>query len=290
LHIRHARAYQISLRELFGTINPNPEPIWRSVVLSQEDSVTEQASAIRARLKVTLEDQTKWPDDDRALRHWRSAVEHAGIFVFKDTFKQKAISGFSLSDDSFPIIYLNNSTTKTRQIFSLFHELAHVLLRMNGLSKFETDYLEELPRREREIEKFCNSLAAEILIPMGDFEYQAKEISGNVEKVPDAVFKTLAERYGVSREAVLRRFLDWGKVDSSFYRNKAREWSSQQQQSGGGDYYATRSAYLSGSMAKEVFSRYYRRQITKEEASEYLGVNPQNFEKLEDRMLRGIEA
>jgi Zn-dependent peptidase ImmA (M78 family) len=231
-----------------------------------------------------------WPNDEQALRIWRSAVEHAGIFVFKNAFKQKTISGFSLSDDVFPLIYLNNSTTKTRQIFSLFHELAHILLRVNGLSKFETDYIEGLPRREQKIERFCNALAAEILIPMDDFESQAGRISGNVEKAPDVVFKNLAKRYGVSREAVLRRFLDREEVSAAYYRNKAQEWSSQQQQSAGGNYYATRSAYLSDNMAREVFSRYYRRQITKEQASEYLDVKPQNFEKLEDRILRSIEA
>jgi Zn-dependent peptidase ImmA (M78 family) len=34
-------------------------------------------------------------------------------FVFKDTFRLEGYSGFSLYDDPFPIIYVNNSSTKT---------------------------------------------------------------------------------------------------------------------------------------------------------------------------------
>ncbi len=70
--------------------------------------------------------------DTIALKQWRQAVEDCGVFVFKAAFKQKDISGFCLMDESLPVIYLNNSTTKTRQIFSLLHELAHLLLSING--------------------------------------------------------------------------------------------------------------------------------------------------------------
>jgi len=83
------------------------------------------------------------------LKYWRQAVEEAGVFVFKNSFKQKDISGFCLRDEDLPIIYLNNSTSKTRQIFSLLHELAHLLLNMNGLSKFDSDYIDRLPSKEK---------------------------------------------------------------------------------------------------------------------------------------------
>lgn len=77
-------------------------------------------------------------------------------------------------DESLPVIYLNNSTTKTRQIFSLLHELAHLLLSINGLSKFDTDYIARLPESEKQLEIFCNAIAAEILIPGRDFTIQAE--------------------------------------------------------------------------------------------------------------------
>lgn len=290
LHIRRARAYQLSLRELFGNASPNPDPVFRSVALSKNASVVEQAAIVRSHLGISLEQQNGWRDDEFALKQWRSSIERAGIFVFKNTFKQKTISGFSLSDDCFPLIYLNNSTTKTRQIFSLFHELAHLLLQMNGIGKIDRSYVKDLPGREQKTELFCNALAAEILIPVADFERQTSEVLKNIEGLPNRYFAELAERYGVSREAVLRRFLDQGRVEAGFYERKAKEWSAQQKPAGGGNYYRNVNAYLSESFAREVVRRYYRRQLTLEQASEYLGIKTKSFENLEQHLLQGVEA
>ncbi|GHT00219.1 DNA-binding protein [Synergistales bacterium] len=291
LHIRRARAYQFALRELLEGVSPNPIPMWHSVTLSEDLSVVQQAVQVRDCLGITLDEQTRCTDDEQALKQWRSSVERMGIFVFKNTFEQKSISGFCLSDDQFPVIYLNNSTTKTRQIFSLFHELTHLLLRMNGISKVEDTYIIGLPQREQKVERFCNALAAEILIPISDFRQQTHQISGNIENATETVFENLAARYSVSREAILRRFLDQKEVGTGFYERKAKEWASQQKQkTKGGNHYTTLNTYLSNKFSKEVFSRYHRQQITKYEASDYLGIKPKQFDYLERIKLRGIEA
>jgi Zn-dependent peptidase ImmA (M78 family) len=164
-----AHAYQIGLQELFDGHNPAERPIWKAITLSQSQEVALQAAAIRDYLGILLDQQTAWKSDERALKAWRKTIEGCGVFIFKAAFKQKDISGFCLMDEHLPVNYLNNSTTKTRQIFSLLHELAHLLLSMNGLSKFDTSYIERLPKREKEIERFCNAIAAEVLIPGTDF-------------------------------------------------------------------------------------------------------------------------
>ena len=55
----------------------------------------------------------------KLLKAWRKTLLDVGIFVFKDAFRVDDYSGFSLYDDVFPIIYVNNSSAKTRQIFTL---------------------------------------------------------------------------------------------------------------------------------------------------------------------------
>jgi Zn-dependent peptidase ImmA (M78 family)/transcriptional regulator with XRE-family HTH domain len=176
LHIRRAHAHQLALKELFGDSNPYPRCIWLTLSLSLSQSITAQARAIREALGITMEQQLAWHNDEVALKAWRQAIESAGIFVFKAAFKQKDISGFCLMDANFPVIYLNNSTTKTRQTFSLLHELAHLLLNMNGLSKFDSRYIEQLPQTEKQIERFCNAIAAEVLMPSLDFSQQMAAI------------------------------------------------------------------------------------------------------------------
>jgi Zn-dependent peptidase ImmA (M78 family) len=90
---------------------------------------------------------------------------------------------------------INNSTTKTRQVFSLVHELAHVLLQRNAISAFDESRIEALPLQERNIERFCNAMAAEVLVPLADFRAQVRTLPGDLEQAGDDGFATLAKRY-----------------------------------------------------------------------------------------------
>jgi Zn-dependent peptidase ImmA (M78 family)/transcriptional regulator with XRE-family HTH domain len=290
LHIRHAHAYQLALRDMFDGHNPAEHHIWKTVSLSPAKDIATQAAAIRESLGITLERQTGWKTDEQALKEWRKAIESCGVFVFKAAFKQKDISGFCLMDEYLPVVYLNNSTTKTRQVFSLLHELAHLLLNMNGLSKFDMSYIDQLPRQAKEIERFCNAIAAEVLIPDSDFSEQAKQFPANAEKASEAQFADLASRYGVSREVVLRRFLDQGRVGKAFYEGKAKFWAAQKKQGGGGNWYLNQGAYISDRFAKEVVSRHYRHQISLEQAADLLGIKPKSYAGFEERILQGAEA
>lgn len=290
LQVRQAQAFQLSLREVFGGRNPAADMIWKSLSLSLSESVSQQAERIRDALGITLEEQASWRNDDLALKQWRKAIEDAGIFVFKSAFKQREISGFCLMDDAFPIIYLNNSTTKTRQIFSLLHELAHLLLSMNGLSKLDSGYIDALPQAERNIERFCNAIAADVLIPHTAFDRLVAGLPADVESASEEAFAELAGYFGVSREAVLRRMLDQGRVSQAFYKRKATIWSAQRREATGGSYYANQGAYLSDRFAREVVGRHYRHQITLEQAADFLGIKPKSFAGFEAHVLHGAGA
>lgn len=290
LQIRKALAFQLALKEVIGGRKTDENSIWQSIILSRNGSVIDQANAIRTYLEITLEDQITWKSDELALKKWRQAIEDAGVFVFKAAFRQKDISSFCLVDRDFPVVYLNNSTTKTRQIFSLLHELAHLLLSINGLSKFDTSYIDRLPVAEKQVERFCNAIAAEVLIPSSDFQEQVAHFPANVEHASEQHYDDLATRYGVSREAILRRFLDQGRVGTAFYEQKAKQWAAQKKAGSGGDWYASQNIYLSDRFAKEVVSRYYRHQITLEQAAEFLGIKAKNFAGLEQRILQGAGA
>jgi Zn-dependent peptidase ImmA (M78 family) len=291
LLIRKARAYQFALEELYGARNPVEQPIWRTVQLSTARPVASQAARIREALAISLDQQREWHDDDAALKRWRRAIEARGVFVFKNTFKQREISGFCLANPEFPVIMVNNSTTKTRQVFSLVHELAHVLFQRNGISTFDETRIEALPLQDRAIERFCNAVAAEILVPLADFRTQLRDMPSSLEETGDDRFATLAKRYHVSRAVVLRRMLDDGRVSSDFYRTKTAEWDAQREAGGaGGNFHATQNAYLSERFAQEVFARYARRQISLDEAADYFDIAPKNVEKLQDLVLRGAAA
>lgn len=291
LLIRKARAFQFALDEVFGGRNPAEKPLWRTIQLSASRPVVAQAARVREELGISLEQQTQWKDDDDALKQWRRAIEARGIFVFKNTFKQREISGFYLNSPEFPTIMVNNSTTRKRQIFSLLHELAHVLFSRSGISTFDERRIEDLPPQDRNVERFCNAVAAEILVPLADFKAQTARLSIDPENAPDGIFENLAKRYHVSRAVLLRRFLDEKRVDVAFYNKKTREWDAQKSGEGsGGNYYATQKTYLSERFLSEVVNRRARRQLSRDEAADLIGIAPKNLAGLEDLVLRGAAA
>jgi Zn-dependent peptidase ImmA (M78 family) len=290
LHIRRAHAYQLALAELFNGRSPANKPIWEYLSLAPDKPISDQADNIRNFLGIDINHQNSWSSDDTALKQWRLAIEEVGVFVFKNSFKQEDISGFCLRDENLPIIYINNSTSKTRQIFSLLHELAHLLLNMNGLSKFDTLYIDKLPNKEKAIEQFCNAIAAEVLIPCADFARQTSAFPHDIELVTDEQLSNIASRYGVSREAVFRRFLDQGRVSQAFYEQKATFWAKQMKSGGRGNWYATQNVYLSNRFSREVVSRYYRHQISIEQASDLLDIKAGNFSGPEQKILLGALA
>lgn len=294
LLIRRAHAQQASLIELFNNRSPVSEPIWNRIRLDASKPIIPQARAVRSALAVFVPGSEKWgeTDGDVALKVWRKAIEANGVFVFKDTFKQKEISGFCLEHPQLPVVMINNSVSKTRQIFSLLHELSHILLNRRAISTFDETRLQQLSLAEQKIERFCNQIAAEILVPSDDFSTQTLEFRGSIENLRPENFELLAERYHVSREVILRIFLDAGRVGPEFYERRKAEWDGQRstRSKSGGNYYATKGQYLSERLMSEVFARYGRRQITVDEAANFIGVKAKQIDELENKFLRGLAA
>jgi Zn-dependent peptidase ImmA (M78 family) len=283
LKVRAARAMQMGLSELTEGQNPASQMILRDVTVNGH-SAANVASAVRRYLDVTLEAQRAWKDTEHALKVWRSRVEDAGVFVFKDSFKQRDISGFSLYDPKFPLVMINNSTSQTRQIFTLFHELGHLLVHESGVTKQDDRFIQRLTGDSKRVEVFCNQFAAEVLVPS---EALKKAISGSPN---DEAIAALANAFKVSREVILRRFMDMGLVSQRRYEEKAAKWAEDYEASRGakpgGNYYLTRATYLSDRYAKLAFSKYYQGTITLESLAGYLNVKVKSVAGLEHAILQ----
>ncbi len=284
--LRQAQAMQMDLEELNDGINRANYKIFREIKINLSINITNFSAEVRDYLGVSLDKQISWKDNDNALKKWRTIIEEKGIFVFKRSFKQEEISGFSLIDKEFPVIYLNNSTTKTRQIFTLFHELAHILLHTNGITKKDDSYINVLKGEEKEIEVFCNRFAAEFLVPSGDFE---KNLSQNAWD--DESIGKLAKRYFVSREVICRKLLERKLVSQEYYEKKKGEWAddykkNKENRSGGGNYYDTQTTYLGEKFLRLAFGRYYESKCTIEELADYLNVKVKSVSGLEEKLMQ----
>ena len=284
LALRKAKAFQLNIAELCGGANPAEQLITRDLAFRVGPSVVDMALTVRDYLGITLNQQVGWASGEDALKHWRGALQSVGVFVFKDAFHAPEYSGFCLTDPIFPIIYVNNTNAKNRQIFTLFHELAHLLFATSGIDSFRE--LRTNSNNSQRIEVICNAFAAEFLLPAAEFARIRRDLPATEQTA-----EQIAAQYHISRESVFRRFLDAGEITSVGYEAAVRRWAGGRQEGGsGGNYYNTKLAYLGRQYVGLALSAFQQNRITEGQLAQYLDVKPRNISGLEEKFLSGAAA
>jgi len=281
--LRKARAFQLNLQELLDGRNPSNRQIIHQLRIGADESVTDLARRVRDFLGVSFAVQTSWRTVDEALSAWREVLFEVGIFVFKDSFGEDDYSGFCLYDDEFPVIYVNNNGSKTRQIFTLFHELAHLLFHTSGVDSVRDAFIAGLPGESARIEVLCNHFSAEFLLPVDLFN---QEMQGRQADRQTA--EEMAARYNVSREVIYRRLLDRGAIDRAEYTAAVQHWNAQRGPRGsGGDWYRTQLAYLGRGYVSLALSQFHQNRITETQLGEFLNTKPRKLATLETYFVEG---
>ena len=284
--VRKARVLQMNMAELSDAVEPLSRSILHDLRFEPSNSVAEMAAQVRTYLGIDLAEQKGWMSFDTSLNRWRTALEDCGVFVFKNSFRNDGsdsaqYSGFCLYHAEFPIIYVNNNNSKARQIFTLFHELAHLLLHTSGIDLQQDNYINQMVGDNRDIEVLCNRFTAEFLVPSKDFQVLIEGIH-----IDERVVTNWANSYCVSCETILRKLRDWNRISQSDYETKTQQWSSNRrnQPDSGGNYYLTKWVYLGRRYIESVFRQYHQGRISVEQAAAYLDMKVNKVDKLEDRL------
>jgi Zn-dependent peptidase ImmA (M78 family) len=285
LLLRKAKALQVSLAELNGGRNPSPRLITRDLRFPLDVAPERMAEVVREYLGVTLEHQTEWPTAEVALERWRATFVRVGVFVFKDQFRNDRFAGFCLTDPEFPIIYVNNTATKTRQIFTLFHELAHLLFHTSGVD-FRREQDTPVWRNDAaRIEVLCNRFAGTLLVP--DVALIAR-LAGRA--VTLEVAQELAHYFNVSALVIYRKLLDRRLIDETIYRAAHARAEEERDSGGGGNFYNNQMTYLGRAYIEMALRAYHQHRIDETQLADYLLVKPRNIGPLEERFLKGAAA
>lgn len=140
--------------------------------------------------------------------------------------------GFALSDALAPLVFVNGADAKTAQLFTLAHELAHIGL---GRSSISNPVLTRVPSIT--IERWCNAVAAEFLLPRAMLERDF-----NPDLGMEAQVERIARAHRVSKLVVLRSLLDAGKLSRDDFTSlyvRAEE-AAPEKISSGGNYFNTK--------------------------------------------------
>ncbi len=223
-----------------------------------------------------------------ALNYWRKLLESKGILVFQTSgVPIHIMRGACVAKEVLPVIIINSNDTQNGRIFSLFHELVHIVLREDGISNFR--YSDR--KLYDQVEVHCNQTAAEVLVPTSSLLESVvvrSHASRNAEWTADELHK-LSNRFCVSREVILRRLLTLEKTTNNFYQNYRdnQDYGTKKKQAGG-DYYRNKIAKNGGLFLNLVLQGYYQEKLTASSFWDYTQIKASNLAKLEDRLYAKI--
>jgi Zn-dependent peptidase ImmA (M78 family) len=241
---------------------------------------------------ITFNEQLKWSSSSEALREWKRALETKDIFVIQHSLSKDAISAFCLADKKPYVIALNSAEHSNRRIFSLFHEIGHLLLHQSGICS-PTD-LSRNSYKYIQIEKFCNQFAASLLLPATVFQNDAGVKL--LEKTPFKQWQqeeigNIASRFRVSREVVVRRFLTLGYIEEDDYTAWRAEWKKTAEEYASRKKGPIKIPQYQKCLSKNgkgftsfVIEQYHSNRITFTTAADILNIKPKYIQQLEAKL------
>ncbi|HZR30651.1 MAG TPA: XRE family transcriptional regulator [Terriglobales bacterium] len=275
LEIRRAHDRREWAIELFEEIEEAPPVINESISIQQDSESA--AEIVRKLLRVTLPDQRRWTTDYEAFREWRARIEEAGILTFQATgVDSEEARGFSIGERPLPVAVANIKDAPRGRIFTLLHEVAHILLRESGVCDLHESE-EDAPSR---IEAFCNRVAGAALFP-GDALLNTSVVRAHpkAEMVwSDAELQQISRQFGGSREAALVRLLGLGLTTQAVYDQKSAEFKelyAQQKLKQKGGFVPPHELAITSAgptFTSLVIESFGRERITASDVSDYLQV------------------
>jgi Zn-dependent peptidase ImmA (M78 family) len=233
------------------------------------------ANDIRQRLSLAVDQRRSLPSWKEALSQMIEKAEELGVLVMassivgSNTHRKLLVDefrGFVLVDEYAPLVFLNSSDSKAAQMFTLAHELAHVWLGESGVLDSGPDQFSS-----KQVEKWCNQVAAELLVPAEDLMREFKEAESSLlDSLPK-----LAKYFKVSSLVILRRLLDLHVINEGLFWHVYRQELQKIKKvsgDGGGDFYRTLGVRTGKRFTRAILSSALEGQTLFHEASRLLGV------------------
>lgn len=199
------------------------------------------------------------------------AIQAAGILVMRSSvvgsstarkLRKEEFRGFSLIQAGFALIFVNGDDFKVGQLFSLAHELGHILLGSPGVSGERNNH--------REIERWCNSFASELIFP-SESAVQILEQAMSLEDASQSAYK----EFGVSSEVFAWTLVDCGRLSrgtaEEFLRNRDK-YDHSAKSSGRGNYFNNLASQYGYRFADAVTGALAEGIISTSEGSRQLGI------------------
>jgi len=218
-------------------------------------NLNENVNNIVKDIRNTLGLEEKWASNcntwEMALNVLTEKIEEQRIIVVFNgvvennnyrKIKVEDCRGFVLVDKLAPFMFINNSDSKSAQMFTLVHELAHIWLGQSAGFDYRKLQPAEVP-----IEILCDKVAAEFLVPSEIFI----KVWNDQKEI-----KSIAKYFKVSEIVIARRALDMEVLNKDEFFNFYDEYINRElikkEDSDGGNFYATTKKRLSMTFASYI--------------------------------------
>ncbi|MDO8674742.1 MAG: XRE family transcriptional regulator [Candidatus Omnitrophota bacterium] len=266
-----------------------PLPFIDSTKLS--DGISVVLKSIQQTIPFDLDVFYNKPSPENAFAYLRSTVEKTGVFVLlisnlgshHTSIEVEMFRGFALADNIAPFVIINDQDSKTAWSFTLLHELAHLWLGQTGISGLSSN---------KTIEKFCNDVASEFLLPTEKLRLININSAMESEEIKTSISE-FARSHNLSGSMVAYKLFRTGLISESLWhqlshsyrelwyhamlkqRTKARE-----SEGGGPSYYMVRRHRIGVHLITLVQRMMAAGSLTTSKAAKVLGIKPQNIQTL----------
>ncbi|MHA1962186.1 MAG: ImmA/IrrE family metallo-endopeptidase [Candidatus Thorarchaeota archaeon] len=243
-------------------------------------------SQIRSMLGIRPEFPRKL-DKYKAFNRWRNAIEGTGTLVFLiSNVEVGEMRGLSFAESPFPFIAVNRKDDPRPRSFSLLHEFCHLLLKDSSVCEMRSEFeVDKAPSKSPEV--FCNHAAGAALVP-ADLLLMTSTVRmhGKADKWALPELTTLARRFRVSREVILRRLLILDKTSGDFYRRVRDHLQYTRpvaKKGGGGEFAYQRVMHTDGlAFTSMVIDALDGRAITYSDVTDILGIRLNDLDPLRE--------
>jgi len=267
VYIAERRAYYLSnkLAELTDKMSQIPS-------FSDKLKADELAQEFRKYLKVELLKSIK---PEELLAHYKQVLEEKLLIsIIEQPLKADDVRGFSVLSD-ISVIVLNEGDHPSIKLFSLFHELYHLMKKTSAICSIEVE------QEGENIERECDLFSAEFLVPLADLKEECKRFTP-LDK--NAISK-LSEIYGVSKQVIMIRLLWLGYITNEKYKLFKREGSEKLKEKKGGlrNWNKVFHNRVGNLVIKETTNFYHSGKISYSEVIDILNIKSKYVEKFVER-------
>lgn len=224
-----------------------------------------------------------------ALNYWKQIFEEKGVLVFQSSgVPLHIMRGACVAEEQLPVVVVNSNDTVNGRIFSLFHELVHIVLREDGISNFRYQTKELYDK----VEVFCNHTAAEVLVP-GSLLLAHPSVQKHDSENPvwlDKELRELSTHFCVSQEVILRRLLSLNRTTNKYYQHfRQHQVFDKKHAEPGGNYYRNVIAKNGMLFINLALQGFHQEKLTASSLADFLKVKVSNLPELEKLLYAKVQ-